>query len=86
MNRSSTEKHADLPGDPFRQRLQALAALEAEDAIQLRALTTEAGIRIFEDLLDAGFEMIHDMIEQERRKGGDADKLARFLLQDEHGE
>ncbi|MBI2923467.1 MAG: hypothetical protein HYY18_20625 [Planctomycetes bacterium] len=83
MKRSSAAEPVELSVARLDQRIQGLAALEADDVTQLRGLTADAGIRILEDLLDAGFDMINAMIEAHRRTGGDADRLARYLLQDE---
>ena len=63
-------------------RAAGLEALAAEEAAELRSTSTEASIRILEELLAAGFDMIDEMIAAARRDGRDAARLARFLLED----
>jgi len=83
MKRPHPTKPADRCESPSERRVAGLEALAAEEVAELRALTPEAGIRILEDLLDAGFDLIDEMLEEARREGRDVAALARFLFEDQ---
>ncbi|GEM_PF-6415358 len=63
-------------------RAAGLEELAETEAVELRSLSAEASICILEDLLAAGFDMIDEMIDRERRDGRDPTALARYLLED----
>lgn len=72
-----------VPVPPPVARAAGLAELAAEEISLLRTLTPAASLRVFEDLLAAGFDVIDEEIAAERQRAGDPAALARFLLDGE---
>lgn len=68
--------------EAYRQRALSNEALAREEAEELRRMTPEQTIRIFENLVAIGFDHIHRAFDEERRNGGDLQRLAK-MLQDE---
>ncbi|MBI3269949.1 MAG: hypothetical protein HYZ53_13060 [Planctomycetes bacterium] len=73
---------ATLP-DTMAARLRGLEALDRDEVLELRSMTAEQSIALLEELLAAGFALIDEALEEERRTSGDVEKLARFLLDGE---